>query len=220
MATPGLYADAFADIVIASDRLVLRRPMAADVAALAKLADDRTIAENTARVPHPYGLADAEAFVAATTRPGAAPALLAFRADAPHVLVGAAGFDGQGAVGDGELGYWVGAPFRGRGYATEMARALVDLAFEHGATKLGASCRVTNEASRRVLQKCGFQWRGVGLVRSVGFGGAFPADRFMLDRRTWQSLRAWGGSHIQTRTGDVSAAGAGDVPDTPERRSA
>jgi len=197
MVTPGLFAEAFEDTVIASARLVLRRPGPSDIAMLAELANDRIIAENTARVPHPYTLADAEAFVAETARHGAAPVLLAFLAEDPQALVGAASLDGHGATGAGELGYWVGAPFRGRGYATEMARALVDLAFADGAAaRLEASCRVTNEASRRVLQKCGFQWRGVGLVKSVCFGGAFPADRFSLDRRTWESLRAWGGSRL------------------------
>ena len=204
MVTPGLYADAFDDVVIASARLVMRRPGPADVAALAELADDLAIAENTARIPHPYTTADAETFIQDTMRPDAPPVLLGFLADKPHVLVGAAGLDGVGASGAGELGYWIGAPFRRRGYGTEMARALVDLAFAGGASRLEASCRVTNEASRRVLQKCGFQWRGVGLVRSVGFGGAFPADRFLLDRGAWQSLRAWGGTRLECRTGDAA----------------
>jgi RimJ/RimL family protein N-acetyltransferase len=203
MVTPDLFADAFEDTPARSARLMLRRPERHDAAALAALANDRSIADNTARVPHPYTLADAEAFIAAAARSGRRPALLAFRAEAPGELVGAVGLDGEG-IASGELGYWVGAPHRGQGYATEMVRLVVDLAFTAGASRLEASCRVTNGASRRVLHKCGFQWRGVGLVKSVGFGGAFPADRFVLDRGAWESLRAWGAAPLAR--GDGGAA--------------
>jgi RimJ/RimL family protein N-acetyltransferase len=191
MVSSARLADAFDDS-IATARLVLRRPRPADAERLAVLVNDRTIAENTARIPHPYTLADARAFVAQAARSDLPPSFLAFLADAPDMLVGSAGLDGLGATGKGELGYWIGAPFRGRGFATEMARALIDLAFAGESERLTASCRVTNDPSRRVLAKCGFQWDGVGLVSSVGFGGAFPADRFLLERSTWQSLRAWG----------------------------
>jgi RimJ/RimL family protein N-acetyltransferase len=206
MVASAILADSF-DNGILTARLVLRRPRPADAERLAVLANDRTIAENTSRIPHPYTLADARAFIATAMRPAAPPALLAFLAEAPEMLVGAAGLDGRGATGVGELGYWVGAPFRGRGFATEMARALVDLAFAGEAERLLASCRVTNDASRRVLAKCGFQWDGVGLVSSVGFGGAFPADRFHLDRATWQSLRAWGRDRPEPQPEIVRLAG-------------
>jgi RimJ/RimL family protein N-acetyltransferase len=193
-------ADAF-DNGILTARLVLRRPRPADAERLAVLANDRAIAENTARIPHPYTLADARAFIATAMGPAAPLALVAVLAEAPELLVGSAGLDGFGATGAGELGYWVGAPFRGQGFATEMAHALVDLAFAGPAERLSASCRVTNDASRRVLAKCGFQWDGVGLVSSIGFGGAFPADRFRLDRATWESLRAWGREQPAPRDG-------------------
>ena len=41
-------------------RLVLRAPRLEDAKAIAALANDRRIAENTARIPHPYRMADAE----------------------------------------------------------------------------------------------------------------------------------------------------------------
>src|SRR5579862_9840881 len=47
--------------VLETERLVLRAPRREDARAIAALANDRRIAENTARIPHPYGLADAEA---------------------------------------------------------------------------------------------------------------------------------------------------------------
>ncbi len=50
--------------VLKTERLTLRAPRPEDVTAIALLANDRRIAENTARLPHPYGVSDAEHFVA------------------------------------------------------------------------------------------------------------------------------------------------------------
>ena len=50
--------------VLETERLVLRAPRLGDAKTLAVLANDRRIAENTARIPHPYRMADAEDFIA------------------------------------------------------------------------------------------------------------------------------------------------------------
>ena len=55
-----------------------------------------------------------------------------------------------------------------------------------------AGARVTNPASRRVLEKCGFQWTGVVLQRVRALSSSAPSDRFRLDRGLWASLRDWG----------------------------
>ncbi len=60
--------------VLETERLVLRRPTLADVKAIARLANDRRIAENTRRLPHPYLQDHAVAFVRGTgRRPRAKP---------------------------------------------------------------------------------------------------------------------------------------------------
>lgn len=105
-------------------------------------------------------------------------------------FIGCAGLHGrpQGL----ELGYWIGRPYWGRGYATEAAHALVDLAFRASAIeRLHVSCRVINSASRRVIHKCGFQYAGQGMLESLA-AGRVPVERYVLDRRTWASLRSWG----------------------------
>jgi RimJ/RimL family protein N-acetyltransferase len=66
--------------------------------------------------------------------------------------------------------------------------ALGDLAYE----TLQAGALVSNPASRRVLEKCGFQWTGVRLARVRAINSAAPADRFRLDRGLWASLKSWG----------------------------
>ena len=46
--------------VLETQRLVLRAPQLEDARAIAALANDRRIAENTSRIPHPYRISDAE----------------------------------------------------------------------------------------------------------------------------------------------------------------
>jgi RimJ/RimL family protein N-acetyltransferase len=176
--------------VLETERLVLRAPCLADVKAVAALANDRRIAENTLRIPHPYRLADAEAFIGAANAGDEETVFLTTLRDG--TVLGACGI----AMLDGvtpEIGYWLGVPYWGRGYATEAARALIDHAFAAlGHERLVAGARVSNPASRRVLEKCGFQWTGVGLYRIRAIASSAPIDRFRLDRGLWASLKNWG----------------------------
>ena len=63
---------------------------------------------------------------------------------------------------------------------------------EGGYEFINAGARVTNPASRRVLEKCGFQWTGAGLLRIRALSSSAPIDRFRLDRGLWASLKSWG----------------------------
>ncbi len=176
--------------VLETERLVLRAPCREDAKAIAALANDRRIAENTRRIPHPYPLADAEQFISAPTNSTGEMALTIFARDG--ALMGGCSL----SVLDGpapEIGYWLGMPHWGKGFATEAVRALIDYAFtELDHTTLQAGARVTNPASRRILEKCGFQWTGVGLVRIRAMASSAPIDQFRLDRGLWTSLRSWG----------------------------
>jgi RimJ/RimL family protein N-acetyltransferase len=176
--------------VLETERLVLRAPRLGDAKTIAALANDRQIAENTARVPHPYKLADAKDWIR-SARPvtGEATFLITL---ASGDIIGACGIDLRGEPTP-ELGYWLGRPYWGQGYATEAVRALIDHAFtdlDHSALLAGA--RVTNPASRRVLEKCGFQWTGVGLCRIRALNSSTPIDCFRLERGIWASLKRWG----------------------------
>ena len=175
--------------VLETERLVLRAPRLEDAKAVAQLANDRRVAENTARIPHPYALADAESFIAAVNRAGEEVAFLITRASTVLGICSIAPPRREAP----ELGYWLGVPFWGHGYATEAARAVIDHAFgDLGYEELEAGARVTNPASRRVLEKCGFQWTGVGLTRVRALASSVPSDRFRLERGIWSSLKSWG----------------------------
>ena len=176
--------------VLETERLILRAPRLGDAKTVAKLANDRRIADNTARIPHPYRLADAKEFIAASNRTGGEPIFLMTLANG--TVIGACGIaqlDGRNP----EIGYWLGVRHWGKGYATEAVRAVIDHAFSHlGYDALQSAARVTNPASRRVLEKCGFQWTGAGLLRIRALASSAPVDRFRLDRGLWASLKSWG----------------------------
>ncbi len=174
--------------VLETERLTLRAPRHEDVKAIAVLANDRRIAANTARIPHPYGVGDAEHFVATVNRRDGEVCFVIMLDD---TLIGACGIDPRDDAP--ELGYWLGARYWGRGFTTEAARAAIDYAFgdlRHETLQAGA--RVSNPASRRVLEKCAFQWTGVRLTRIRAINSAAPVDRFRLDRGLWLSLKSWG----------------------------
>jgi RimJ/RimL family protein N-acetyltransferase len=175
--------------VLETKRLALRAPRLEDAKTVAMLANDRRIAENTARIPHPYRLSDAESFIAGANKPGGDTLFLVTLRDG--TIMGACGLSGQDDAP--ELGYWLGVPYWGKGYATEALHALIDYAFvDLGHPALQAGARVTNPASRRVLENCGFQWTGVGLYRIRAINSSAPIDRFRLERRVWSALKGWG----------------------------
>ena len=77
-------------------------------------------------------------------------------APAEATIVGNIGFYGPPSAGGVvEVGYEVFAPYRGRGYATEALRALIDWAFARGVYRLTARCDPGNPASIAVLHKAG-----------------------------------------------------------------
>ena len=177
--------------VLETKRLALRAPRLEDAKTVAALANDRRIAENTARIPHPYKMTDAESFIAGANQAGGEAVFLITLRDG--TIIGACGVLQQEPAP--ELGYWLGVEHWGKGYATEALHAVIDFAFTDLAHEsLQAGARVTNPASRRVLEKCGFQWTGVGLYRISSIKSSAPIDRFRLERGIWSALKTWGRS--------------------------
>lgn len=141
---------------LTTERLVLRPVVRDDLPAVLALAGDAAVAEMTCSIPHPLSAEDAEAWLVSCTREDQRAFAIVRAAD--KVFLGAItlalGKDDQPA----QLGYWIGRPYWGQGYATEAVRRLLRFAF--GERKLGsveAAVFPGNDASVRVLVKTGFR---------------------------------------------------------------
>jgi [ribosomal protein S5]-alanine N-acetyltransferase len=67
----------------------------------------------------------------------------------------------RGVAQAASVGYWMGAPYAGRGLMTEAVRAAVHFAFASlRLNRLEAACLPNNIASARVLEKAGFKREG------------------------------------------------------------
>jgi Acetyltransferase (GNAT) domain len=104
--------------VLETERLTLRRPTLADVKAIAFLANDRRIAENTRRLPHPYLQDHAIEFVRAMAD---SPRETVFLIEHNFTPIGVVGVDWRQSAAP-ELGYWLGFEHWGQGFGTEAAR--------------------------------------------------------------------------------------------------
>jgi RimJ/RimL family protein N-acetyltransferase len=178
--------------VLLSENLVLRAPHAEDIDAIAILADNPAVATMLSRMPHPYNRTDAKTFVEASAKRGNGNCVYAITDADNGRFFGCCSLETGADEKSVELGYWIGEPFWGRGIATEAVHALIAMAFRTRDTDhIDARCRVTNPASRRVLQKSGFQFQGTGMHAILSLNASVSMEWFRLDRKTWMSLISW-----------------------------
>jgi RimJ/RimL family protein N-acetyltransferase len=144
-------------------RLLLRSLEREDVPALVRMAGAKEIAATTLNIPHPYAEADALTFLAKANEDFRAGRSASFGISIPpgRELCGGVGLTLADAHKHAELGYWIGVPFWGKGYATEAAAAVVEFGF--GTLRLNrifAHHFAGNAGSQRVLEKIGMRHEG------------------------------------------------------------
>lgn len=165
-----------------TQRLLLRPGWIEDAPALARTIGEERIVRNLSSVPWPYGLADAEAFLARDRDTRRPTFLIVRRTLGAPELIGAVGFRAT-PPGEIEFGYWIASDCWNRGYATEAGRAALALARD--SLRL---CRIVsghfldNPASGRVLEKLGFAPSGEVIpCHSRTRGEEVPMKRFALN---------------------------------------
>jgi RimJ/RimL family protein N-acetyltransferase len=135
-------------------RLHLRPPVEQDAAAIVAIAGDWEVARRLARVPHPYTDADVRFFLDQVVPNEPTWAILCRETSQLIGMISLApDTDGRSA----ELGYYIARDHWGRGFATEAARAIIEVGIESfGFPKLNSGYHTDNPASGRVLAKLGF----------------------------------------------------------------
>ena len=150
---------------IETSRLWLRWPTRHDCDAIKSYASYPEVADMTSTIPHPYPDGEAEHFVERVREKnscGETLELLIVRKSSPQYVIGTVllrFMQSQKLV----LGYAIHPDHWGQGYATEAAKALIDVAFLLvDVDEIDAIIRLENTASRCVLKNLGFKYIGDG----------------------------------------------------------
>jgi RimJ/RimL family protein N-acetyltransferase len=166
--------------VLTSPRLILRPPRKDDASAIATLANDWEVARRLTRLPHPYTLQDALFFLEEIV-----PKELVWSIESrsSRTLIGVIGLTPDENAGTLELGYWLGRPFWGHGFATQAAGLVIDYALARDAASLiTAGCFTDNFRSLRVLHKLGFAIKGQSLRFCMAEQRELPHYDLLLTR--------------------------------------
>jgi ribosomal-protein-alanine N-acetyltransferase len=146
-------------VILETARLRLRPYAEADVSELVPLIGTREVAATTLRIPHPYTEQDARAFIAGSLDPGKIWLAITLRSDGRQI--GGIGLRVDEHHRHAELGYWLGVPYWGKGYATEAGREMVRYGFEDlKLHRIFASHFGHNPASGKILSKLGMKHEG------------------------------------------------------------
>jgi len=157
---------------INTERLILRPFHLDDAATVQRLAGAWEVADTTGNLPHPYEDGMAESWIAGHEESFKAGELATFALTPTKSgeLVGAMSLVLSNGY-QGELGYWVGVPYWGKGYCTEAGRAVLAFGFQDLKLKrIHAQAFKRNPASARVMQKLGLSYEGTRRQHALKWG--------------------------------------------------
>ena len=146
---------------LTTERLILRSFREDDVQALYDYSKDEPVGRNAGWKPH-ESLQESDDILHLVFLDQ--PSVWAIERRSDGRLIGSIGLITDCARQYGSarsLGYALGVGYWGRGYMTEAVRAVVRFGFDRmGLDLISATCYPDNPGSRRVLEKCGFQYEG------------------------------------------------------------
>ena len=174
-------------VVIETARLRIRSYRDDDLADLVALAGNWEIARWVGTIPHPYTEADGREWIARVRENHATgrPRRFAIALKKTDRLIGGIGLDGSTGDGSEEpaLGYWLGQPYWGEGYAREAAASVIDYGFRTlGLQTIRAYTDPGNTASQKVLLHCGLKYVGDIELTKPTHHGARCAPLFRISR--------------------------------------
>lgn len=166
-------------LTLESNRLILRPFDLEDVKRVQELAGDRKISDTAIAVPYPYedGMAEDWISTHANLREEGEEWIFAItlqevlgsdfepsgetRSSKASSLIGAITLRLNAAHRHAELGYWIGVPYWGQGFASEAAQRLLEFGFDElELHRVHAHYLTRNLASGRVLAKLGMRREG------------------------------------------------------------
>lgn len=147
---------------IESELLILRPYVFSDAPTAQKLGNDKAVAETTF-IPYPYTSEKVENWIenhAALIENGEAYPLAVILKDEMQ-LIGTMTIRIDKTHNKGELAYWVGKEFWGKGFATEASKMMIEFGFNDlNLNRIWAPVMSKNKASGKVMEKVGLRYEG------------------------------------------------------------
>jgi [ribosomal protein S5]-alanine N-acetyltransferase len=171
-----------------TERLRLRPYTDADIAELVPLIGAREVAAMTLRIPYPYSEQDAKEFLARINSGDEVRKAVTLRTDGQ--LIGGVGLRLDPKHNNAELGYWLGVPYWGNGYATEASREMLRHGFEElGLHRIYASHFHHNPVSGKILRKLGMRYEGCQRQHYRKWDQFVDSELYGLLREEWRTSK-------------------------------
>ncbi|MDQ0229919.1 GNAT family N-acetyltransferase [Metabacillus malikii] len=161
--------------ILQTSNLLLRPFQLSDAERVQQLAGDKDVAKTTLNIPHPYPIEAAVNWI--NTHPrlreqnNVFPMAVILKET--NELIGSMTIRIDKQHRKGELGYWIGKAYWGKGYATEAAEEIVRYGFEeHNVNKICGTAIASNTASCKVMEKLGMKQEGK-LEKDLFINGEF-----------------------------------------------
>ena len=167
-------------------RLILRPYTERDIPELLPMIGAREVAATTVRIPHPYTEQDALNSLKSIQGDDEARLAITLRTDGR--LIGGVGLRLNSPHRHAELGYWLGVPCWGEGYATEAAHAMLRYGFENlDLHRIFATHFKNNPASGNILKKIGMRYEGCQREHVLKWDKFVDSEMYGLLRCEWES---------------------------------
>jgi ribosomal-protein-alanine N-acetyltransferase len=182
-----------------TSRLRLRPHSESDIPDLVRLAGEREIAATTLRIAHPYTEQNAEDFLAMSQENNKAWFAIALLSN--NRLIGGVGLRIDPEHDHAEIGYWIGVPYWGKGYATEAAHEVMRYGFEDlNLHRIHAACFSRNAASEKILLKLGMRHEGHMREHQRKWGDFIDVAAYGILRSEWQNRSANGIQSVKKKS--------------------
>ncbi|MFC7684936.1 GNAT family N-acetyltransferase [Ureibacillus sp. GCM10028918] len=154
-------------------RLLLRRLTTDDSERIEELAGDYDVAKSTLNIPHPYPKGSAIQFIENIFSAEKSEKIIMFAITEKEsqLLIGLININLSAPYKRGELAYWVGKQYWGKGYGTEATKALLEYGFNQlNLNKIFAASFTSNPGSWRIMEKVGLKYEGTLKQHVARFG--------------------------------------------------
>lgn len=146
-----------------TNRLLLRQLTIEDSERIEELAGDYDVAKSTLNIPHPYPKGSAIQFIESvlSAEKNNKIVMFAITEIESQLLIGLININLSAPYKRGELAYWVGKQYWGKGYGTEATKSLLEYGFNQlNLNKMFAASFTSNPGSWRIMEKVGMKYEG------------------------------------------------------------